>query len=207
MFRLAFQSQQLRQRHQQVREQKAQDQAKAAMQQHIGDRSTEGLLFQYNHFYGSYEYIGDSRRWYRREIRVVRTGIGVRSWGDAQGFRIDGRKLKVKSVDATVYHYGWVKSPEKQQAKQLSFNKYWHPDEWIQRNVGLGVAYDYSQGGSLRTFEGSHPKVMRSRVANQNWEFRYDPALVKVPLKEHLLKFVEVKTGWRIGEYKNYNLI
>jgi hypothetical protein len=32
----------------------------------------EGLLFHYNHFYGSYQYIGDSRRWYRREIRIVR---------------------------------------------------------------------------------------------------------------------------------------
>ena len=178
-----------------------------AMEQHDVNRSVEGLLFRYNHFYGSYEYIGDSRRWYRREIRVVRTGIGVRSWGDAQGFRIDVRKLKVKSVDATVYHYGWVKSPEKQQAKQLNFNKYWHSDDWVKRNVGSGTDYDYSQGGRLAKFAGTHPNAKKDRVANQDWHFAYDPSRVTIPFKERLLNFMEANIGWRIGEYKNYEVI
>ncbi|MGH2566706.1 MAG: glycosyltransferase, partial [Bacteroidota bacterium] len=56
-----------------------------AMEQHVTDKEVEGLLFSYKHFYGSYRHVGDSRRWYRREIRVIRPGIGVRSWGDAQG--------------------------------------------------------------------------------------------------------------------------
>ncbi|MBI5471745.1 MAG: glycosyltransferase [Ignavibacteriae bacterium] len=179
----------------------------SAMKQHAEDRRVEGLLFRYRHFYGSYEFVGASRRWYRNEVRIVRPGIGVRSWGDAQGFRIDGRKLRVRPLDAAINHYGWVKSPEKQQAKQLSFNKYWHSDEWVKKNVGSDNAYDYSEGGMLTRFTGRHPAVMMDRVANQNWTFDYDPATVRVPLKEKLLSLVESSIGWRVGEYRNYELI
>ena len=51
-----------------------------AMQRYLMDKTVEGLLFKYLHFYGSYSYIGDSRQWYRREIRVIRnTGNAVSS--------------------------------------------------------------------------------------------------------------------------------
>lgn len=121
---------------------------------HCNDvRAVEGLLFNYKHFYGSYKYVGDSRRWYRREIRIVRPNIGVRSWGDAQGFRIHKRKLRVKLIDANVYHYGWVKSPQIQQLKQKYFNKLWHTDDWVERNVVNTIEYDYRRGGRLRLFE------------------------------------------------------
>jgi glycosyltransferase involved in cell wall biosynthesis len=178
-----------------------------AMQQYLSDMQVEGLLFSYHHFYGSYRYVGASRRWYRREVRVVRTGIGVRSWGDAQGFRIDGRKLRVKPVEAAIYHYGWVKPPAIQQAKQRSFNRLWHPNEWVEKNIPQSVEYDYSQGGRLKLFEGTHPAVISNRVASADWMFEYNPARVHQPLKEKLLDWVEARWGVRIGEYKNYELI
>ena len=72
----------------------------------------EGLLFKYTHFYGSYKYVADSRKWYRNEIRIIRNTKNVLSYKDAQGFRKrDNTKLKVKSIDAYIYHYGWVKPP------------------------------------------------------------------------------------------------
>ena len=40
----------------------------------------EGLLFNYVHFYGSYNFVGDSRRWYRREIRIVRNHKDIHSF-------------------------------------------------------------------------------------------------------------------------------
>jgi len=43
-----------------------------AMEDNLGNKEVEGLLFHYTHFYGSYRYVGDSHRWYRREIRVFR---------------------------------------------------------------------------------------------------------------------------------------
>jgi len=181
---------------------------RSALMHHLADTSVEGFLFSYHHFYGSYRYLGDSRRWYRREIRIVRPRIGIRSWGDAQGFRLNGRKLRVKPLQARIYHYGWVKPPEVQQAKQMTFNKLWHPDEWVKKNVRAGTEYDYSQGGTLSLFQGIHPAVMNKRIQKkENWGFEYDHRKVQTPFKERILNWVETKTGWRIGEYKNYDVI
>jgi glycosyltransferase involved in cell wall biosynthesis len=180
---------------------------KNAMALYQSMNKVEGLLFHYKHFYGSYNYIGNSRRWYRREIRIVRPSSKVRSWGDAQGFRIDRRKLRVKLIDATIYHYGWVKPPDIQQLKQKYFNKLWHSDEWMDQHVGKIVEYDYYQGGKLKLFEGMHPAVMSERVHKQNWHFHYEQNKVQQPLKEKLLDSIEEKCGWRIGEYKNYVII
>ena len=87
-----------------------------------------------------------------------------------QGFRIDGRKLKVKPIDAWMYHYGWVKSPFHQAEKQKNFNKLWHSDEWVDKNVSKSDEFDYSTIDSLKLFEGTHPEVMRKRIENINWQ-------------------------------------
>jgi glycosyltransferase involved in cell wall biosynthesis len=179
----------------------------SAMKDYKDINKIEGLLFNYKHFYGSYNYIGDSRQWYRREIRIIRPKIGVRSWGDAQGFRISGRKLRIKLIDATIYHYGWVKTPHIQQLKQRYFNKLWHSDEWVEQQVGAKTEYDYNQGGKLKYFDGRHPAVMEKQVRNQNWQFVYDQTKIKYSLKEKVLNAIEKKSGWRFGEYKNYKNI
>ena len=171
------------------------------------DKQVEGLLFAYKHFYGSYEYVGTSRRWYRHEIRIVRNKIGVRSWGDAQGFRLGGRKLRVKRVDASIFHYGWVKSPEVQMAKQRSFNRLWHSDHWIERRLGLDSSYNYHGGTHLEKFKGSHPAIMHERIRSADWSFEYDPSKVRLSIKDMLLEWIEAKSGIRIGEYRNYELI
>ena len=190
-----------------VLHEKDSDAIRAAMQEHLTNSRIEGFLFRYLHFFGSYQYVGDSRRWYRREIRVVRPETGVRSWGDAQGFRIEGRKLRVTAVDADVYHYGWVKPPPLQQLKQQHFNKLWHDDTWVERNVAPVTEYDYSNGGRLRPFTGSHPAVMHERVAAQDWKFAYDASRLRQPIREKMLDWIERHSGWRIGEYRNYELI
>lgn len=178
-----------------------------AMQDYKDDKSVEGLLFNYTHFYGSYDYIGDSRRWYRKEIRIVRPWKSVKSYRDAQGFRIDGRKLKVKPIEAWVYHYGWVKSPFAQQEKQRNFNKLWHSDDWVERNVAKSDEFDYSKIDSLALFQGTHPKVMQKRIASVNWEFSFDPTKKHFGAKARLLHLIEKLTGIRIGEYRNYEII
>ena len=178
-----------------------------ALQTHDSDASTEGFLFDFKHFYGSFAYVGNSRRWYRHEIRIIRNGMGVRSWGDAQGFRVNGRKLRVRKVGASIFHYGWVKSPTRQQGKQKSFNRYWHDDQWILNHVGVSDEYDYTTGGRLVSFDSVHPSVMARRINGQQWNFHYDPEKVQRPLKERVLDWFEDKTGLRIGEYKNYKLL
>ena len=178
-----------------------------AMEQWKDHPEVEGLLLNYIHFYGSYDYVGDSRRWYRREVRVVRNDKSIYSYRDAQGFRKNDRPLQVKMVDATMYHYGWVKPPEFQQAKQEFFNKLWHNDEWVDRKIPKGESFDYSKIDSLARFNGQHPEVMESRIGRSNWRFSFDPTQTRLPLKSRLLHGIEKATGWRAGEYRNYKVI
>ncbi|MDY0102350.1 MAG: hypothetical protein RBS07_05390 [Lentimicrobium sp.] len=178
-----------------------------AMAKWVDHPEVEGLLLNYLHFYGSYDYVGDSRRWYRKEVRIIRNDKSISSYRDAQGFRKNNLPLSVKPVDATMYHYGWVKPPEFQQAKQEYFHKLWHDDAWVQKKIPKSDEFDYSQIDSLALFEGEYPEVMKTRIARRNWQFSFDPTKKKLPLKSRLLHSVERWTGWRIGEYRNYRII
>lgn len=171
------------------------------------DKKVEGLLFNYRHFYGSYDYLADSRSWYRHEIRIIKNNIGVSSWKDAQGFRINGRKLKVKKLDATISHYGWVRPPEFMMAKNVEASKYWHDDNYIKSKFDPESDFDYTGIDSVRRFEGTHPQVMRERIARINWLFERDPQVKKFGLKKRILHGIEILTGWRVGENKNYKVI
>ncbi len=180
---------------------------KEAMELNLPNKKVEGLLFNYLHFYGSYDFIGTARKWYRNEIRIIRNNKNISSFRDAQGFRIDNRKLNVKKIAAAVYHYGWVKHPEKQQAKAETFNKLWHSDQWVEKNIPKVSGFDYSNVDGLKRFTESHPAVMKNRIAAINWEFAVDPTIKKMKLKHQLAGYIENLTGWRIGEYKNYRII
>lgn len=175
----------------------------SAMNEYKDRKNVEGLLFKYLHFYGSYDFVGDSRKWYRNEIRIIRNGISAQSYKDAQGFRIDGRKLRVKEIDAYVYHYGWVKPPEKQSEKIKNFLYHWHSDEYIEKNKPK-QSFDYSQIDSLRHFKDSHPSVMKKRISDKNWSFNFDPTTKNFGFKSKVLYYLEKWTGLRLGEYKNY---
>jgi hypothetical protein len=178
------------------------------MLKHLTNKKVEGLLFDYKHFYGSYDYLADSRKWYRREIRIIRNNPKIYSFRDAQGFQIDNRPLRVKKIDACVFHYGWVKPPELQQAKQQSFHKMWHDDSWVKKNIPQVSQFDYSKIDSLKLFSETHPSVMLPRIAKKNWQFTFDPTKgIKQILRYRILDLIQSKTGWRIGEYKNYKLI
>lgn len=180
---------------------------KKAMERWKDDKEVEGLLFKYLHFYGSYDFIGDSRKWYRNEIRIIKPYDDVSSFRDAQGFRRNNKLMKVKAIDAYVYHYGWVKPPELQQAKQKTFHKFWHNDNWMKDNIPDNEQFDYSKIDSLKHFKGTHPEVMLLRIKNKNWEFNFDPTEKKLKGLSKLLYFIEKKTNYRIGEYKNYKLL
>ena len=176
-----------------------------AMQTHVHDTTVDGLLFGYKHFYGLYKYIGVGRRWYSHEIRIIRNNKSIRSYKDAQGFRkTDGTKLRVKDAHAFIYHYGWVKPPAAQQAKQESFHKMWHDDQWMEKHVAKTAEYDYNTIDLLEVYSGSHPKIMRERIEKADWSFDYDASRVPRNIKYRFLYFVEKLTGWRIGENRNY---
>jgi len=179
----------------------------AQMEKYKSDLSVEGLLFNYTHFYGSYDFVGDVRKWYRKEIRIIRNDKNIRSYRDAQGFRKNNLKLKVKPIEAQIYHYGWVKDPSHQQEKQKNFHKLWHSDEKVKSMVAEADEFDYSTIDSLKKFEGTHPSVMNERLKRMNWKFEFDLSKKKFSFKNRILYFIEKWTGVRLFEYRNYEEI
>ncbi|MFT5916616.1 MAG: hypothetical protein ACJAWV_002135 [Flammeovirgaceae bacterium] len=179
-----------------------------AMKKWKENPEVDGLLFKYNHFYGSYDYLGANSSWYRREIRVIKNNKNIYSYKDAQGFRKEeDKKLNVKLIDAYVYHYGWVRLPEKMRAKAYNFSRLYRNDEELaKREVQLND-FDYSGVDALNKFTGTHPKVMQARIDKINWEFDYDLSKNKFLLKHKFKLFVEKLTGYRPFEYKNYKII
>ncbi len=175
-----------------------------AMIQYKDHSDIEGLLFNYFHFWGNYQFVATSRKWYRREIRIIRHDKNIRSYQDAQGFRKSGKKLKVKLIDAYIYHYGWVRPPKTQIQKRKNSNRYWHNDEWIEKNIASDGEYDYSDIDQIDTFKGTHPTLMRERIDRIHWSFT--PRRTKLSLKNKISNWIEQWTGYRIGEYKNYIL-
>lgn len=164
-------------------------------------RDVDGLLFNYCHFYGSYDYVGDSRKWYRNEIRLIRNDKSIHSYRDAQGFRKNGKKLSVIPVEATVYHYGWVRQPSVMQQKCDVVKKY-YSGETIENKV---YEFDYAQSfDALARFKGTHPEIMNRRIEAKNWQINIDPSKIRMKLKYKLLYYFEKYTGIRLFEYKNY---
>lgn len=178
------------------------------MQQYKDDPVVDGLLCKYLHFYGSYDYVGTSSNWYRNEIRVIRNNRSIYSYRDAQGFRKeDNLKLKVKQIDAYVYHYGWVKEPKAMQKKQENFHKYWHDDEWMEKNIFKADEFDYTRNlRSLRLFEGTHPQVMKERIEAKNWKFDYDISFDRTTGKDKIKRLLKDYLGLDFS-YRNYQLV
>ncbi|TWR24055.1 glycosyltransferase family 2 protein [Mucilaginibacter pallidiroseus] len=182
---------------------------KQEMEGNLADRRVEGLLFKYLHFYGSYDYYGHSRRWYRHEIRILRNNKNIHAYRDAQGFRWGDRKINVKLMDAYIYHYGWVKPPSGLKSKVRNFNLFYHDDNWIAENLPETHEFDYKNADRLIHFDGEHPQVMKKRIAATNWkiEFDADELRRKMTFRRRLLQKVEDLTGWRVSEYRNYKII
>ncbi len=181
---------------------------KNALLSYKEDDRVEGLLFHYTHFFGSYDYVGTASSWYKNEIRIVKRKLAIFSFRDAQGFRKKPDEiLKVKLIDAHVYHYGWVKPPEKMQKKQETFHKLWHEDEWLEKNIVKAESFDYESNiNQLALFEGTHPEVMKERITAKNWKFDYDLSFNKVTPKEKIKSFLAKYLGLDFS-YKNYKKI
>lgn len=180
---------------------------KENMQLWKDDKTIDGLLLKYHHFYGSYDYIAISSRWYRNEIRIIKNNKSIYSYKDAQGFRkANNEKLKVKAIDAYMHHYGWVKEPTQMMDKLFNAGTLWQAtnveDERAKHNTK--ISFDYSEIDSLNIFKGTHPKVMQDRITRKNWNFDYDLSYNNFSLKEKFKNLLYKLTGKEIFSYKNY---
>jgi hypothetical protein len=178
----------------------------SAMEKWKDDDRVDGLLFNYLHFYGSYDYIGNSPRWYNNEIRIVKNRKSIYSYRDAQGFRKDdNQKLRVKPVDAWIYHYGWVKEPSVMTRKLANASSFYDGLKWL-KEAGAAGEYDYSSVDSLKLFSGKHPEVMHDRIQKKNWTFDYDISFNRLSFRYKAKIFIKDYLGIN-SFYRNYRLI
>lgn len=180
---------------------------RAAMEEHLHNPAVQGLLFRYRHFYGTYDYVADSRRWYRQEIRIVRNDRSIRSWNDAQGFRWkDGSKLTAAQSGAEMCHYGWVRPPKLMKDKVDGAKEFWSPDSKHIRTMDRPEEeYLYEQNyDSLRRFEGTHPAVMQDRLERLDWHPELSAKRKRLSLRYRLLYWIERTTGVRLFENRHF---
>ena len=169
----------------------------------------QGLLFRYLHFYATYDYVGASRKWYNYEVRLIKNDKSIQSYKDAQGFRVGDTKLRVVPVDAEVFHYGWVKSPEQMKRKMKNVFAYYNTnDNWVDTFMKSEDFFNFQdEYDSVARFTGTHPRVMKERIENKNWDIQLDVTRKRFSLKDRILFFIEQKTGKRLFEFRNYRII
>ncbi len=178
----------------------------SACNEQLNDKRIMGLVFNYVHFYGTYDYYGDSRRWYNKEIRIIRNDPRIYSFRDAQGFRMDGKRLPCKLINASIYHYGWVKSPALMDHKLRNLSTNWMGKAMKERLENTEGIFNYDEFDSLERFKGTHPQVMLKRISEKNWELDIDVTKKRFTLKKWFLYAIEKLTGKRLFTFRNYEL-
>ncbi len=178
-----------------------------ACRRYLDQKEVLGLVFGYLHFYGTYDYYGDSRRWYNKEIRIIRNDKRISSFRDAQGFRMDGKRLPSKLIEAQVYHYGWVKNPALMDRKLRTLSTNWMGKAMRERLERTQGVFNYDEYDSLERFTGTHPVVMHARINEKNWEVELDVTKKRFSPKKKLLYLIEKLTGKRLFTFKNYKII
>lgn len=174
------------------------------LRRYANDPRVEGLLFDYLHFYGSFDWVGLGRRFYRREVRIVRKASGIRSVGDAQGFRVGDRKPRTVHSGGRIFHYGWAKRPELAEEKRLMGYRLHRLD------LHSMPRYAFRRLPGLRPFRGTHPAVMREWIAEHHWEFDprdYPRDWSWKSIKAVFSNAVERWTGWRPFEHRNFQRV
>lgn len=199
----------------------------------LDDKSVEALLFNYRHFWGDYNHYQIAHGWYPHEIRIIRNDKEIHSWESAQSFRripnFDYKnyrqqegthKLKVAKVDATVYHYGYVRPPDFMQRKSKALDGIHHGESKMENAYQKrSKIFDYGALGNLPFYKGSHPKIMQMKIAEFDWEdqLNYTKKLISTDRKAHKheklknrsLTFIEQKLngGKQLFTFKNYILL
>ncbi len=180
---------------------------KHSMEKYLNVKEVDGLIMHYKHFYGTYDYYADSRRWYRSEIRIVKNNKGIRSWNDAQGFRwYDAKKLTGVFIDATMYHYGWVRPPKLMKDKLDGSKQYWSVNSKHIKTIEQESAeFRYEDGiDSLEFFGDTHPEVMQARINSLNWHPRLSPKIKRFNGRYFFLYWFEKIFNYRPFENKHF---
>lgn len=192
---------------------------KDAMIANLNNPKVDGIALPFLHFFGSYNYYRHTRRTHPIEVRLFKTNKLVRSYRDSQGFRIyksleqyesnqkKGSKLKVKLVNAPIYHYSFVRNPMVMAKKGSIFKSFYDNGKEIKREEIVKIPFDFNEVDELTKFNGTHPEAMTSHIKKMDWKFEYDPSKSNMKLKDKFLNALEKKTSLRPFDYKNYKIV
>jgi len=165
----------------------------------------EGLVVDYVHFYGSFDVVGIGRRWYHREVRAIRLNRDIRSFRDAQGFRVGPgeRRVRCHRSGVTMLHYGWARPAWALRAKREHDRSIYATE---QRKDPSRPLLPWFPG--LKPWPGPHPAAVADYVAARRGEGSYiePPRFRPEHLRLWLSLGIERLTGWRPFAYRNYTL-
>jgi len=196
----------------------------------LPDKSIEGILFRYRHFWGDYDHYLISHAWYDEEIRIIRNDPEIHSWESAQSFRripdFDGLhyrrqegtiKLKVARIDAYINHYGWVRPPQYMQKKTKQLATI-HKGAGTADNLFRSQPEEFHFGDRklLTPYNHSSPAVMKEWISKFDWADKLNRTDIPKGTAKHkheqfkyrFLTFVEQNLlgGKQIFSFKNYRL-
>lgn len=178
-----------------------------SLAQHHGNPNVEALVFDYNHFYGSPDWVSVSPGWYRRECRLIRNT--VRSYApDGQYWLITtqhkrGRNPRAALAQAHIYHYGWIRRNEDMQKKLDQVSKYWAGSSTQQ------VRYSQFDARALKPFTGTHPQAVQHWLAHGAEQTLHLDPTYRPTAKEnkyHLMHTIESWTGLDFSR-KHFKLV
>ncbi len=185
-----------------------------SMKDNLKNDRVEALLLNYIHFFGSYKTYVDSYHWYQKEVRILKNHLGITSWRDAQGFRLDGKKLNVKQTECNIFHYGWVRPPEAMIAKKAYQDSLHHKNRIYNKEIEKKrLFFDFINQIDpfiINDFKKTHPEVMKDKV--KKWKYVFDKSKSTHKLSSKEIRHRVVNIMYRIfkikiGEYRNYKLI
>lgn len=179
---------------------------KESVKNYHDDKRVEAIAFKYLHFYGDAKTYLDSPAWYKTEVRLIRNSI--RSYAPDGLFWVimnqhkKGRMPNAKLIDASIYHYGYVRRSDYMQQKLNQVSKYWahEPEKFNYGNI---------DAETLRKFNGTHPQIVKdwlNRDAQPNFSFNPDYQLSNREKKHRWVKKIEKLFSLDLSK-KHYRLL
>lgn len=178
---------------------------KTSMKKYLNNTNVEALVFDFKHFYGNANSVLNSPGWYRSEARIIKNSI--RSYAPDGLFWLildsnkKGRYPKAKKIDASCYHYGWLRSEKEMNLKSSKVQKYWD---------GKPKVIDYSQMDQsiIEEFNGTHPQIIKDWLPKDSGLFSVDPnyKLTKKQKKHRVMIKLEKIFGIDLSK-KHYKLV
>jgi glycosyltransferase involved in cell wall biosynthesis len=137
------------------------------MAEHIGNEQIKAISLRIRNFHGDYQTFNPYS--HRRAIRIIRNNGEIESVGDAVTFTLisSSERKTIQSLipenilsvrDIYIFHYSWVKDKRALLKKDNLMRVHYHGDGALLTDV-YQLDYWYTR------FRGSHPSVMKERIA------------------------------------------